>query len=94
MVLLNPDAMPGLANRFLMKRADLVVTQWPLSPAHQASLKGKAKALGCPIRPDLVQRSREEGAARLGLDPAMRTLVVTGASLGARTKKDAMLKAL
>ena len=93
-VLLNPDALPGMANRFLMKRADVVITQWPLSAAHQAALKGKAKALGCPIRPELVQRSREEGAARLGLDAGVRTLVVTGASLGARTINDAVLLAL
>ena len=30
-VLLNPDALPGRANRYLLKRADVVVTQWPLA---------------------------------------------------------------
>jgi UDP-N-acetylglucosamine--N-acetylmuramyl-(pentapeptide) pyrophosphoryl-undecaprenol N-acetylglucosamine transferase len=93
-VLLNPDALPGLANRFLLKRADVVVTQWPLAAAYQGAIKGKAKALGCPIRPELVERSRVDGAARLGVDPAVNTLVVTGASLGAKTINDAVLAML
>ncbi len=29
-ILLNPDALPGRANRFLFKRADVIVTQWPM----------------------------------------------------------------
>jgi len=93
-VLLNPDALPGLANRFLLRRADVVVTQWPLATKYQGSIRGRAKALGCPIRPELLGRTREEGAARLGLDPAFKTLVVTGASLGAKTINDAVLEML
>lgn len=93
-VLLNPDALPGLANRFLLKRADVVVTQWALGASYQAVLRGRAMPLGCPIRADLLNRSREEAASRLGVDAARRTLVVTGASLGAKTINDAMLKLL
>ena len=47
-VLLNPDALPGLANRFLIKRATTVVTQWPLSSAQANHIKGRVKALGVP----------------------------------------------
>jgi UDP-N-acetylglucosamine--N-acetylmuramyl-(pentapeptide) pyrophosphoryl-undecaprenol N-acetylglucosamine transferase len=93
-VLLNPDALPGLANRFLLKRANVVVTQWPLAPRFQSGISGKAKALGCPVRPELAMRSRTEGSVRLGIDAARRTLVVTGASLGAKTINDAMLALL
>ncbi len=93
-VLLNPDALPGLANRFLLKRSDVVVTQWPLGAAYQQSLKGVVKPLGCPIRPELVGRTRAEGARRLNIDPERRTLVVTGASLGAKTINEAVLKLL
>jgi UDP-N-acetylglucosamine--N-acetylmuramyl-(pentapeptide) pyrophosphoryl-undecaprenol N-acetylglucosamine transferase len=93
-VLLNPDALPGMANRFLLKRADVVVTQWPLAREYESRVKGRVLALGCPIRPELVQRTREEGASKLGTDPTIRTLVVTGASLGAKTINDAMLTLL
>ncbi|HUO08643.1 MAG TPA: UDP-N-acetylglucosamine--N-acetylmuramyl-(pentapeptide) pyrophosphoryl-undecaprenol N-acetylglucosamine transferase [Phycisphaerae bacterium] len=96
-VLLNPDALPGLANRFLIKRATTVVTQWAWGAAgvggreYAKHIKGKVKALGCPIRAELVGRSREEGAARLGIDAGKKTLVVTGASLGAKTINEAVL---
>ncbi len=90
-VLLNPDALPGLANRFLLKRADVIVTQWPLGANYRKGLKGVVKPLGCPIRPELMDRTREEAAGSLGIDGLKKTLVVTGASLGAKTINDAML---
>ena len=93
-VLLNPDALPGRANRFLLKRADVVVTQWPLEEKYRRSVKGVAKPLGCPIRSELTGRTRAEGAGRLGVDGSKRTLVVTGASLGAKTINDAVLAML
>jgi UDP-N-acetylglucosamine--N-acetylmuramyl-(pentapeptide) pyrophosphoryl-undecaprenol N-acetylglucosamine transferase len=93
-VLLNPDALPGMANRFLLKRADLIISQWPLAKMYTKHLKGVVKALGCPIRPELSRRTREEAAKILQLDPAVRTLVITGASLGAKTINDAFLALL
>lgn len=92
-VLLNPDALPGRANRFLLKRADIVVTQWAFIGAGEALAK-RVRILGCPVRRELVGRRREEGAARLGIDAARKTLVVTGASLGAKTINDAVVALL
>src|SRR4051812_20274920 len=40
-VLLNPDALPGMANRFLLKRADVIVTQWPLAARYEQGIRGK-----------------------------------------------------
>ena len=93
-VLLNPDALPGLANRFLLKRADVVVTQWPLAETYLKSIKGVAKDLGCPIRTELLKRDRARAAMRFNIDAAKRTLVITGASLGAKTINDAFLAML
>ncbi len=90
-VLLNPDALPGLANRFLLKRSDVIVTQWPLGAEYRRGLRGVVKPLGCPIRAELLGCTREEAAAKLGVDPSKKTLIVTGASLGAKTINDAML---
>lgn len=90
-VLLNPDAVPGLANRFLLKRAQRVFVQWELPAQYASKIRGGVLALGCPIRPALVRRSREEGLAALGLDGGKSTLVITGASLGAKTINDALL---
>jgi UDP-N-acetylglucosamine--N-acetylmuramyl-(pentapeptide) pyrophosphoryl-undecaprenol N-acetylglucosamine transferase len=95
-LLLNPDALPGLANRFLLKRSTTIVTQWPLAAKYRNKLKATVKPLGCPIRPELVQNtpSRDAAAAKFHLDPLKKTLVVTGASLGAKTINDAMLALL
>jgi UDP-N-acetylglucosamine:LPS N-acetylglucosamine transferase len=59
------------------------------------TLRAKLKVTGCPIRSDIRQLPpREQAAARLGLDPAVNTLVVTGASLGAQTVNEAVLTML
>ncbi len=92
--LLNPDALPGLANRFLLKRAERIFVQWSLPQSSMNRVRGRVMPLGCPIRRDLLGRTRLEAAARLGLDPLRPTLVITGASLGAKTINDALLALL
>jgi UDP-N-acetylglucosamine--N-acetylmuramyl-(pentapeptide) pyrophosphoryl-undecaprenol N-acetylglucosamine transferase len=88
--LLNPDALPGRANRFLMHRADRVFTQWPLDGLAAA----RQRVVGCPIRASLKALPRDQAVSRLALDPNRSTLVVTGASLGARTVNEALVKLL
>lgn len=94
MALLNPDAVPGLANRFLLKRAQRIFSQWELPPAMSAGIRGQVMPLGCPIRESLLNRGREEGAARLGLDATRPVLVICGGSLAAKTINDAMVTLL
>jgi UDP-N-acetylglucosamine--N-acetylmuramyl-(pentapeptide) pyrophosphoryl-undecaprenol N-acetylglucosamine transferase len=94
--LLNPDVIPGKANQFLMDRVSAVCCQFEqsrqyIAPPHQ----GKVRVTGCPIRRDIHHRPRrEESAERLGLNPLVKTLVVTGASQGAKTVNEAALEAL
>jgi UDP-N-acetylglucosamine--N-acetylmuramyl-(pentapeptide) pyrophosphoryl-undecaprenol N-acetylglucosamine transferase len=83
-VILNQDALPGRANRYLARHADLVVLQWEASRKHFPA-NTNCQVLGCPIRREFVGASREEGRARFGLDPERPLLLVTGASQGART---------
>ncbi|HZY96286.1 MAG TPA: UDP-N-acetylglucosamine--N-acetylmuramyl-(pentapeptide) pyrophosphoryl-undecaprenol N-acetylglucosamine transferase [Candidatus Cybelea sp.] len=78
--LLEPNAAPGLTNRLL---APLVDEIWD------------AQTTGIPIREALRRLPpREQAIARLGLDPARRTLVAMGGSLGARAINDALLGAI
>jgi UDP-N-acetylglucosamine--N-acetylmuramyl-(pentapeptide) pyrophosphoryl-undecaprenol N-acetylglucosamine transferase len=83
-VILNQDAIPGRANRWLARYADLVVLQWDVSQK-RFSAGMNCQTLGCPIRPEFASARREEGRRRFGLDPDRPTLLVTGASQGART---------
>jgi UDP-N-acetylglucosamine--N-acetylmuramyl-(pentapeptide) pyrophosphoryl-undecaprenol N-acetylglucosamine transferase len=82
--LLNPDRLAGRANRHLASKADVVFAQWPESvAAFPPSVD--VRALGCPVRRAFRSATRTEGVAKMGLDPSRRTLLITGASQGART---------
>lgn len=94
---LNPDVVPGKANKFLMGVVRAVCCQFEATARFVGSAGNKAKLqiTGCPIRADIANPpTREEAAKRLGIDPMLRTLVVTGASLGARTVNEAVLTLL
>jgi UDP-N-acetylglucosamine--N-acetylmuramyl-(pentapeptide) pyrophosphoryl-undecaprenol N-acetylglucosamine transferase len=94
--LLNPDVIPGKANQFLMSKVRAVCCQFELTSKFiSAANRGKIKMTGCPIRQELRELpTRESAATRLSLDPMLRTLVITGASLGAQTVNEATVKML
>ena len=94
LAVVNPDALPGVANRFLISRADRVFTQWDLPPAAIGKYREKMVVTGCPIRLGLTGVSRQVAAQRLQMDPERLTLVITGASLGAKTINDAIVALL
>lgn len=82
--ILNPDAVPGIANRYLARYADVVVLQWDVSREHFSS-RVECRTLGCPIREMFLNADRAAGRRAFGLDPDRPVLLVTGASQGART---------
>ncbi|NOT00870.1 MAG: UDP-N-acetylglucosamine--N-acetylmuramyl-(pentapeptide) pyrophosphoryl-undecaprenol N-acetylglucosamine transferase, partial [Phycisphaerales bacterium] len=82
--LLNPDAIPGKANRYLARRTETVFVQWAIAAEHLPAT-ADVRLSGCPVREAFFQANRPNGMKRFGLDPARRTLVVTGASQGSRS---------
>jgi len=94
--ILNPDVIPGKANRYLMRYAKTVFCQFDATAQHvSADRRAKLLVTGCPIRPDIRQLPpREEAAARLMIEPNLQTLVITGASQGAQTVNEAVLELL
>ncbi len=84
----NPDIVPGRANRRLARRADAVFCQFEETAATFGDL---ACLTGCPVRPSLLGRDRASAVTAFGLDSERRTLLVTGASLGARSVNRAVL---
>lgn len=89
--ILNPDAVPGRANRYLARYADLVVMQWDASRAHFPG-GTECQTLGCPIRAAFGIPDPAAGRQRFELDPARPVLLVTGASQGARTLNQVMMR--
>jgi UDP-N-acetylglucosamine--N-acetylmuramyl-(pentapeptide) pyrophosphoryl-undecaprenol N-acetylglucosamine transferase len=89
-VLLNPDAIPGRANRHLAAVADRVFVQWEEATRHFK--KGtKVEVMGCAVRPEFSSVSRSDGIDRFRLRHDRKTLLITGASQGARTVNQAAI---
>jgi UDP-N-acetylglucosamine--N-acetylmuramyl-(pentapeptide) pyrophosphoryl-undecaprenol N-acetylglucosamine transferase len=90
--ILNPDVIPGKANQYLMRYAKIVCCQFPSTDQFPADQRGKIRVTGCPIRSDIRNLPpKADAAARLGIDPLLNTLLITGASQGAMTINDAMV---
>ena len=84
--LLNPDAVPGRANRYLARRVDAIFTQFEATAERFArAVREKIKPVGCPIRSGVASADRAEAVAHLGLDADRRTLLICGGSLGAES---------
>lgn len=90
-LLVNLDATPGKANRWVAKRATRVLTACPTPGIPDFA----EKTMGMPVRRAAIASvSREACEAQLGLERGFRTLFVTGASQGAASLNDLMLHLL
>lgn len=78
--LVNLDAVAGRANRWVASRATRVFSAVP------TDLDLDHPPIGVPLRRAAISaESPAEARSELGLDPARRTLLVTGASQGSRS---------
>lgn len=90
--MLNPDAVPGKANRYLARRVDAIFTQFESTAEHFAqSCRPKLRCVGCPVRRSVLGADRDAAVARFGLSAGKRTLAVMGGSLGAATVNQAVV---
>lgn len=87
------NAYPGVTTRLLSRIASRVALGYEEAAAH---LAGGARTVvtGNPIREEILLQDRHSGARRLGLDPSRNTVLVFGASQGARSINRSMCEAL
>jgi len=92
--MLNPDAVPGRANRFGMKYADRIFLQWQASRSFFGKYGSKCVVSGCPIRREFSgpHGKREEILRQWGLEPHKKTLLVVGGSQGGRNVNQAVVE--
>ncbi len=90
LVLLNPDARPGLANRILYFGADRVLTGFPRT--FGAGNNRKVAWVGNPLRADIVAVAPPE--QRFGGRSGPLVVLVVGGSLGAVVLNERVPKAL
>jgi UDP-N-acetylglucosamine--N-acetylmuramyl-(pentapeptide) pyrophosphoryl-undecaprenol N-acetylglucosamine transferase len=86
--MVNLDAVPGKANRWIARRAGRILTAAPVPPEHRAGA-AEWEAIPPIVRAAArAQRSQGECRAALGLDPSRPVLMVTGGSQGLRSLND------
>lgn len=101
--IINPDVIPGRANQYLLQYVQKACCQFSETAQHiPGGKRDKIDVTGCPIRNEIRQlaESRDidirsgqiDARKRLQLDPNTQTLIITGASLGARTINEAVLE--
>lgn len=90
--LLSIDAVAGVANRSLAKYVDVIFTQYQRTAADYGRHGGKARQVGCPVRPVLLNGDIEEARRLWGLRSDRKTLVIVPGSLGAATINDAVVQ--
>ncbi|MBX3396287.1 MAG: UDP-N-acetylglucosamine--N-acetylmuramyl-(pentapeptide) pyrophosphoryl-undecaprenol N-acetylglucosamine transferase [Phycisphaerae bacterium] len=78
----NPDAVPGVANRRYAPKVSRVFVQWR-ETIDSLGRMSHVYCTGCPVRPEFASVTRDNGIKALKLDPAKKTLLITGASQGA-----------
>lgn len=91
-VLLEQNLWPGRVTRFLAPLATKILVSFEETLPNLPP--GKVAVTGNPVRESIITATREEGCRALGLDPARFTLMVSGASQGARSINEAILRAL
>jgi UDP-N-acetylglucosamine--N-acetylmuramyl-(pentapeptide) pyrophosphoryl-undecaprenol N-acetylglucosamine transferase len=81
-VLQEQNSLPGVTNRLLASKADLIFTAF--EQADDFFPKKKTKLLGNPTRKSLLKKVGDEAYKAFGFIPNKPTLLVLGGSLGAR----------
>jgi UDP-N-acetylglucosamine--N-acetylmuramyl-(pentapeptide) pyrophosphoryl-undecaprenol N-acetylglucosamine transferase len=87
-----PDLEPGLALKVVSRLAAKVCVT--AEPSRRYFDSRKVVVTGYPVRPELAQATRAQAVAHFGLDPARKTILVTGGSRGARSLNRATFAAL
>lgn len=91
LVLHEQNSVPGLANATLSRWAEGVGVTYPES-LELLRRPERARVTGNPVRPAVLEATREEGRRRLGLPADALTLLVFGGSRGARHLNTALVR--
>lgn len=76
------NVLPGKTNQFLARIVKKVLLSFPESTAHFGP-GTKTEVVGLPVREEIGKIDRKTGAAALGVNPQLKTILITGGSRGA-----------
>ncbi|HEX5501766.1 MAG TPA: undecaprenyldiphospho-muramoylpentapeptide beta-N-acetylglucosaminyltransferase [Thermomicrobiales bacterium] len=83
-------AQVGLANRINLRFADVLALPYEASRTNLPRTTRRVVVTGNPVRAELLAGDAGAGARRLGLDPAVPTVYVTGGARGAHAVNTAV----
>ncbi len=86
------DSVPGLANKFVGKLANVVFVSFESAMSYFKP--GKSVLVGNPVRPEVLNGNKEAGLAQFNLRADKKTILIYGGSQGAKRINDAILEAL
>ena len=93
-VLVNVDIVPGRANKLLARFASRIFTQFAETAECFGKYSKRIEQTGCPLREGFGKTDGGKAIEKLNLDENKKTLVVTGASSGAKNINNAVCKIL
>jgi len=85
------NVIPGITNKILARFVDKIAVGYEAAVTYFTN-SDKIFVSGNPIRPEVLSATREEGITSLGLDPAKRTILISGGSRGAHSINQAMVE--
>ena len=92
-ILLDTNVVPGKANQYLARLAQVVALAHAQTARYLPS-GVKSHVTGSPIRPAILQGSRERGLSIFGLQPDCLTLILMGGSQGAQLLNQVLVASL
>lgn len=92
-LLQEQNSYAGVTNKLLAKQAACICVAY--EGMERFFPKDKIKLTGNPVRQNLLETSitHDDAVRTFGLDPAKKTVLIVGGSLGARTLNESMLQA-
>ena len=88
-----PDLQPGLALRFMMRKATHVAVTSEASTSYYGDTS-RVRVVGYPVRAEMRNRSKEAARTKLGIGSDGPLVLFFGGSRGARSINDAVLSNL
>lgn len=76
------NAYPGLTNKLLAKFVDKICLNFADSKKHLNVDSAKIKITGNPVRKEIINAKPEKAYKKLNLDRDLKTILITGGSLG------------
>jgi len=77
------NAYPGITNKLLAKVVDKVCLNFPEAADYLKVGRDKIEITGNPVRPKILKVDSKQAYRELNLNPELKTILITGGSLGA-----------